>query len=194
MKNSTKTCAFCGVVFARSPRTGVRNWEKRIVCSPECSSALRSQRAAEKTERTCIYCDRTLPVTQFRLRANGLPLSYCKECSLVKGRVRYRLNGKAKRKNARPWKPGKRERAEAKLNSAVRSKKLAKQLCEVCGSPAQAHHPDYNHPLKVRWLCTVHHGMEHWKPVTTPILEEAKLQIATAIRARGSDTPTGGRR
>ena len=125
-----------------------------------------------------------LPVKDFGLRASGLPLSYCKECGIVKGRVRYRINGKKKRTNKRPWNPGKRERSEAKLNSAVRQKKVKRQPCEVCGEKAQAHHPDYDQPLNVRWLCSIHHGMEHWKPVSTPILEEAKRQIATAIRAR----------
>jgi hypothetical protein len=38
--------------------------------------------------------------------------------------------------------------------------------CERCGARADearihAHHPDYNQPLKVVWLCTLCHGDEH---------------------------------
>lgn len=34
--------------------------------------------------------------------------------------------------------------------------------CEVCGSDfALAHHDDYNKPLKVRWLCRIHHVEWH---------------------------------
>lgn len=39
----------------------------------------------------------------------------------------------------------------------ARSKISIKQPCEVCGTPAEAHHDDYSRPLEVRWLCSVHH-------------------------------------
>lgn len=46
--------------------------------------------------------------------------------------------------------------------SAIRSGKLIRQPCEVCGGArAQAHHDDYSKPLSVRWLCQVHHSEYH---------------------------------
>jgi hypothetical protein len=39
---------------------------------------------------------------------------------------------------------------------------IEKQPCEKCGRPdSQAHHPDYEKPLSVVWLCPVCHGKEH---------------------------------
>lgn len=44
------------------------------------------------------------------------------------------------------------------VNNALRSGKLVKQPCEVCGSlVSQAHHADYSEPLIVRWFCDTHH-------------------------------------
>jgi hypothetical protein len=39
--------------------------------------------------------------------------------------------------------------------------KLQREPCEVCGSDAQMHHPDYSQPLVVFWLCRKHHHAFH---------------------------------
>lgn len=39
--------------------------------------------------------------------------------------------------------------------------KRTPQPCEVCGSPGQRHHDDYDKPLEIRWLCLAHHGEAH---------------------------------
>jgi len=55
-----------------------------------------------------------------------------------------------------------KQRARWKVNKALRSGKLVRQPCEVCGAEStQAHHEDYLKPLDVRWLCSVHHGETH---------------------------------
>jgi ribosomal protein S27AE len=52
--------------------------------------------------------------------------------------------------------------AHIKVGNAIRSGKLVKGLCEVCGSSnVHAHHDDYSKPLDVRWLCPEHHSAEH---------------------------------
>ena len=57
--------------------------------------------------------------------------------------------------------PVKRAAHIACLN-AIRSGRLTRQPCEVCGeAKAQAHHDDYSKPLDVRWLCTTHHAEWH---------------------------------
>lgn len=50
-----------------------------------------------------------------------------------------------------------KRKAHHAVSNAIRDGKLKRQLCEVCGKKAQAHHDDYSKPLQVRWLCTHHH-------------------------------------
>lgn len=48
------------------------------------------------------------------------------------------------------------------LNNALKSGRLTRQPCEVCGAaPAEGHHPDYSKPLEVRWLCRDCHKKLH---------------------------------
>lgn len=50
----------------------------------------------------------------------------------------------------------------ATLRDAVRSGRIHRGPCEVCGSQTtQAHHDDYDQPLVVRWLCQTHHAKLH---------------------------------
>lgn len=50
-------------------------------------------------------------------------------------------------------------RARQKVFEALRSGKLVRQVCEVprCTELGEGHHPDYEKPLDVRWLCRSHH-------------------------------------
>jgi len=59
--------------------------------------------------------------------------------------------------------------ARAQMARAIKSGKLVRGPCEVCGIEhgaqredgtrvqVQGHHDDYRQPLQVRWLCGVHH-------------------------------------
>ena len=47
------------------------------------------------------------------------------------------------------------------LNGAIRSGKVTPWPCEVCGAKAHAHHPHYDAPLLVTWLCPAHHKQAH---------------------------------
>ena len=45
------------------------------------------------------------------------------------------------------------------VTAAIKSGRLIRQPCRVCGSVlSEAHHSDYTRPLKVQWLCVVHHA------------------------------------
>ena len=47
---------------------------------------------------------------------------------------------------------------------ALKSGKIKKFPCEVCGNKkSEAHHDDYSKPLKVKWLCPIHHADLHKK-------------------------------
>ena len=48
------------------------------------------------------------------------------------------------------------------VKSAVRSGKIIKGECKICGDDnTYAHHIDYKNPLEVIWLCRKHHRKEH---------------------------------
>jgi hypothetical protein len=54
-----------------------------------------------------------------------------------------------------------RHKARVALNNAVQSGKVTPWPCEVCGAKAHAHHPHYDAPLLVTWLCPSHHKQAH---------------------------------
>lgn len=55
-------------------------------------------------------------------------------------------------------------KAHTLVGNAVKSKKLFRKPCEVCGEEkAVGHHDDYLEPLNVRWLCQAHHKQWHAK-------------------------------
>jgi len=74
---------------------------------------------------------------------------------LIKNRERIReRRAKDKEKN----------RSRSKMRDAIKSGKLVRLPCEVCGDiNSQGHHTDYSKPLDVKWLCRTHHMMEHRK-------------------------------
>lgn len=52
--------------------------------------------------------------------------------------------------------------AHVAVYKAIRTGKLRRGTCEVCGSVrVEAHHDDYAQRLKVRWLCPRHHKAWH---------------------------------
>lgn len=53
-------------------------------------------------------------------------------------------------------------KAQKIVQFAVQYGQMTKQPCEVCGAErVDAHHDDYSKPLKVRWLCRLHHAAVH---------------------------------
>lgn len=68
---------------------------------------------------------------------------------------------RASRRRYRENNPIKRA-AHIITGNALKSGRLVRQPCEVCGSSeVQAHHDDYGYPLAVRWLCVAHHVEWH---------------------------------
>ena len=53
-------------------------------------------------------------------------------------------------------------RVQDRLSWAVRSGKLRRKPCEVCGrQKTLGHHEDYSKALEVKWLCAFHHKQVH---------------------------------
>lgn len=54
-----------------------------------------------------------------------------------------------------------RARAHSRVAYALKTGRLVRKPCEVCGAvKVHAHHDDYSRPLDVRWLCPLHHAKE----------------------------------
>lgn len=83
-ERASKTCLNCNQRFVRPDRCGKKNWMSRKYCARRCQFELQRKLSESKTARGCIYCKRLLAVSFFGFRPSGLPLSYCKECGVVK--------------------------------------------------------------------------------------------------------------
>lgn len=122
-------------------------------------------------KKNCSKCGESKPQTEYyrdRRTKDGL-YSACRSCQ--KG---YPKKWKDKNKewfrvyNALP-KNRKKYLVRQLTCSAVRWGKITKpSQCEmsdnsICKGRLEAHHNDYDKPLKVRWLCVKHHSEHHRK-------------------------------
>lgn len=129
--------------------------------------------------KACFKCGRTLPLEAFyrHPQMGDGHLGKCKDCTRLDVRINYRKTKPARaqyerERNHRPERRAakrryerlhgerhpERKRARAAVARALRSGRLHRRPCEVCGdTKSEAHHPDYALPLKVRWLCLPHH-------------------------------------
>jgi DNA-directed RNA polymerase subunit N (RpoN/RPB10) len=132
--------------------------------------------------KRCFKCGETKPMDSFYKHAamGDGRLGKCKECTKKDAKAvrlakidHYREYDRlrasqphrkvlAKRVNE-AWKASnpKRRAAQVILGNAVRRGAIRPLPCFVCGSKAEAHHPDYDAPLSVVWLCPPHHKQTH---------------------------------
>lgn len=134
-------------------------------------------------EKTCFKCLSKLPLEAFykHTRMRDGHLNKCKECTKKDcnahrlaniehyrqydtmrasqpHRMKLRSETVAKYQAAFPS----RTKANRAVVRAVQTGKLEKWPCQVCGDPKSVgHHPDYDNPLGVVWLCQVHHKAAH---------------------------------
>lgn len=132
-------------------------------------------------ERLCRYCKIEKPESSFNVMRTKLKVYLkwqCKDCANAHTRAyNRRNNGLGYRKLYKKWKAAHkhyaslylkkfpdRMRAYGRVRYAIKTGKLKKLPCEVCGSPdTEGHHDDYSKPLDVRWLCPFHHKEYHIK-------------------------------
>lgn len=134
--------------------------------------------------KKCLTCSEIKSIDDFHLIDSGTRyLSYCKKCSnlrimkkyyenreeaLVKFKKRYEnaeYRAKDIEKSKRYYdKNPLKMKTRAKTRYLVKTGKLTKLPCKICGDVnVQAHHDDYNNPLQVTWLCKTHHAEHHRK-------------------------------
>lgn len=128
--------------------------------------------------KNCFKCHRELPLDGF-YKHHQMPdghLNKCKECTkedVRKNRLKnieyYREYDRIRgNRQYYEYISEYRERYQNKykatniVNNSIRSKKLFREDCEICGDEfTHAHHDDYLKPLNVRWLCAACHKKWH---------------------------------
>ena len=136
-------------------------------------------------EKTCKTCGETKPIEDY-YRNPGMAdgyLNFCNACVKVskKEHRTKNLDGcrELARRAAKAWNKRRavyvvqkakddrknfpeKFRARDALKYAVRTGKLIRLPCEICGKEkAEGHHEDYSRPLDVNWLCRMHHAERH---------------------------------
>lgn len=139
----------------------------------------------DATTKACIECAEEKPLSAFYRHAEmgDGHLNKCKECVREYQRRRHR----EKIENDPEWRERERERSRKKWrerhhlwSSSSRSSEVGDEVknavrrgdlvpasrCEDCGHDfsefrREAHHPDYDEPLEVEWLCSLCHGKRH---------------------------------
>jgi hypothetical protein len=132
--------------------------------------------------KQCFKCGRMQPLSEFYRHSEMADghLNKCKACTKRDVRMHRRKSEgpraydrrRAKqparkalaRKTVKRWRANnpKAYQAQMKLGKAVRSGKIKRLPCEVCGDPnVHGHHRDYSKPLEVIWLCARHHHAAH---------------------------------
>lgn len=118
--------------------------------------------------KACKKCGITKPSSSFyknKSKTNGIASS-CIECEKAHHKVRIKRQDHLdlRQKILDRWKERNQDKCNAhkKVRSAIRSGKLHKKSCLVCGkSNAHGHHDDYKKPLHLMWLCPQHHTLRH---------------------------------
>ena len=118
-------------------------------------------------EKKCSDCGKKYkPTGTYSVRC-----SHCKKPHIKKYLKLYvrnnrdKINSKTRGEYARMRREKFPEKVKARdtLNNEVKAGRVEKKPCEVCGSTKRihGHHEDYSKPLKVKWLCPIHHNKLH---------------------------------
>jgi uncharacterized protein (DUF983 family) len=139
-----KLCKLCG------EQKPLSDFYSQVARCKECHKAAMAKRRAENLDAIRAYD-----------RARGsLP-------HRVEARTKFQKTDAYKRSHKDATakyvaKHPKRRAAQIAVGNAIRDGRLAKKPCQVCGCErTEAHHPDYDAPLDVVWLCVPHHVEVH---------------------------------
>lgn len=133
--------------------------------------------------KSCTACGVTKEEWEFYVHTNGCLYSECKKCHVVRTNKLHRRNPESSVRSAHKWRLAnrKKSRTHRAVYKALRSGRLVKKVCEVCGvKETDAHHEDYARRFDVRWLCRQHHSDVH---------QLKKLNKIAMIDPKRSDPP-----
>lgn len=136
-----ETCSDCGVI---------KEYKEKAYCNA-CTNKRYNERYQNKMGLS-IYC-------KCGNKKNSMRRIRCDDCQLEVNKAKWRKDAKKYRENeVSRYK----DSVRGYTLLQIRSGRLIKQPCEVCGSKiVEAHHDDYEKPLDVRWLCKKHHAEHH---------------------------------
>lgn len=134
------------------------------------SEFYRHPRMADGHLNKCKSCTKADSDANFRRKMASDPVFQIVEAARQRAKsAKHRAAGTAspvKPETQKAWRQRNPEkvRCHNAVARAIRSGKLVRGACEVCGEEkTHAHHDDYTKPLEVRWLCPQHHGTTHIK-------------------------------
>lgn len=106
----------------------------------------------------CIACT-IVDVREHYGRTRAMRLEYERQRNKRPERKRQLVSASSRQRQRKPTQYA----AHSVVNAAIRSGRLERKPCEVCGTTerVQAHHDDYSRPLDVRWLCVMDHKRLH---------------------------------
>ena len=125
--------------------------------------------------KQCSKCKRHLELLEFyraSTKADGHQ-NKCKSCARQDVEKRWKHNKQdlnwvlSERKRKREYlqkdkiKFPEKKKARTIVQVELRSGRIHRHPCFVCGNKAEAHHEDYSKPLDIIWLCRKHHAERH---------------------------------
>ena len=137
----------------------------------------------KREDRVCEVCLKLKSVGEFYRIKNNPPLSQifkkCKGCVIKRSREYYLKNSDRVKKRIMEYQQTNKGRqvtnasskrmykkypekfkARAKANHLVKMGRMVHLACEYCGNfLSEIHHPDYDKPLDIWWLCKKHHRL-----------------------------------
>ncbi len=139
-----------------------------------------------QTEKKCFKCGVVKPMADYYVHPQMKDgyLNKCKECAKADSTARRmsKLDEVRAYDRERATRPERRKqmaavtrrlrrenpervRAHNAVARAVRSGRLLRGPCSVCGTAedVHAHHDDYSKPMMIEWLCNHHHRVRHGK-------------------------------
>lgn len=103
---------------------------------------MRKRQPRGRRKSTCCKCEKELEPTRKGKQA------YCKACHAAHMRLT-----RPKHRDLKPL-AHKKANVRAITHYYVKKGKIQKENCKICNSPnSQTHHPNYDKPLEVIWLC-----------------------------------------
>lgn len=162
-------CSTCGGDFIQTESQIKRR-------SRQCSDCIREkQRVCQKRFRdknakprllvdvtVCRACNNKFKPLDWQIKKSD---RLCRNCRVEYFRNYRKTNEKEKARSRNYFRtvrdiPKERQKrlAREKVQRALRSGKIKREPCLICGNEiSEAHHEDYTKPLEIIWLCKEHH-------------------------------------